>query len=60
MRHSLDEEQQLLQDSARKLLDSRSPVAALRELRDRNDANGFSRRLWTEVAELGWSGILVP
>lgn len=60
VQYSLDEDQQLLRDSARKLLDSRSPVAALRELRDRNDANGFSRRLWTEVAELGWSGILVP
>ncbi len=60
MRYSLDEEQQLLQDSARKLLDARSPVAAQRELRDRNDANGFSRRLWTEVAELGWSALLVP
>lgn len=60
MRHSLDEEQRLLQDSARRLLDSRSPVAALRDLRDRNDADGFSRRLWTEVAELGWSGLLVP
>ena len=59
-RYSLDEEQELLQDSARKLLDSRSPVAALRELRDRNDADGFSRPLWTEVAALGWSGILVP
>lgn len=60
MQYSLDEEQQLLQECARKLLDSRSPVAALRELRDRNDADGFSRRLWAEVAELGWSGILVP
>jgi len=60
VRYCLDEGQQLLRDSARKLLDSRSPVAALRELRDRHDANGFSRRLWTEVAELGWSGILVP
>jgi hypothetical protein len=60
VQYSLDEEQQLLQDCARKLLDSRSPVAALRELRDRNDADGFSRRLWAEVAELGWSGMLVP
>jgi len=60
VRYSLDEEQQLLQDSARRLLDSRSPVAALRELRDRGDGDGFSRPLWAEVARLGWSGILVP
>ncbi len=60
MRYVLGEEQRLLQDSARRLLDSRSPVAALRERRGRNDADGFDRRLWSEVAELGWSGILVP
>lgn len=60
MRYCLNEEQQLLQDSARKLLDLRSPAAALREMRDRGDASGFSRQLWSEVAELGWSGILVP
>lgn len=60
MRNFPDEEQRLLQDSARRLLDSRSPVSALRELRDRKDADGFSRGLWAEVAELGWTGILVP
>jgi alkylation response protein AidB-like acyl-CoA dehydrogenase len=60
MEDSADEEQRLLRDGARRLLEARSPVAALRGLRDRNDAAGFSRPLWTEVAELGWSGILVP
>ena len=60
MRYSLTDEQQLLQDSARKLLDARSPVAALRALRNQNGADGFSRKLWAEVAELGWSAILVP
>ena len=57
MRYSLTDEQQLLQDSARKLLDARSPVAALRALRNQNGADGFSRKLWAEVAELGWSEI---
>ena len=60
MQYSLNEEQQLLQDSARKLLDLRSPVSAARALRDNADESGFSRELWSEVAELGWSGILVP
>ncbi len=60
MRYSLNEEQQLLQDSAGRLLDLRSPVSAARALRDAADENGFSRELWSEVVKLGWSGILIP
>jgi alkylation response protein AidB-like acyl-CoA dehydrogenase len=29
-------------------------------LRDTNDPDGFSRSLWREMAELGWTGFLVP
>ena len=55
----LNEEQQMLKDSARGFLDEKAPVAALRKLRDENDPNGFSRDLWKEMAEMGWAGILV-
>lgn len=55
----LNEEQEMLRDSARGFLDEKAPVSALRKLRDDNDATGFSRDLWKEMAEMGWAGILV-
>ncbi len=55
----LTEEQELLREQARGFLDEKAPVAALRKLRDANDATGFSRDLWKEMAELGWAGIIV-
>ncbi len=55
----LTEEQEMLRDSARGFLDEKSPVAALRKLRDTNDPYGFSRDLWKEMAEMGWAGIIV-
>jgi len=56
----LSEEQQFLRETAAEFLDEKSPVTHLRELRDGNDASGFSPSLWKEMSELGWAGILVP
>lgn len=56
----LTEEQRILRDSARELLDTHAPVAALRQLRDTRDETGFSRELWARLAELGWSGMHLP
>jgi alkylation response protein AidB-like acyl-CoA dehydrogenase len=56
----LNEEQTMLRDAARDFLGARAPVSHLRELRDHNDPDGFSHELWAEMAELGWSAILVP
>jgi alkylation response protein AidB-like acyl-CoA dehydrogenase len=56
----LNEEQTLLQASARDFLTTKSPVQALRTLRDSRSADGFDRALWAEMAEMGWTGILVP
>ena len=55
----LTEEQEMLRESARGFLEEKAPVAALRKLRDSNDATGFSRDLWKEMAEMGWAGIIV-
>ena len=55
----LNEEQEMLRESARGFLDEKAPVSALRKLRDDNDTTGFSRDLWKEMAEMGWAGILV-
>jgi len=54
----LSEEQELLKDSARDFVKANAPVSHLRELRDNKDADGFSKKMWKEVAELGWAGIL--
>jgi alkylation response protein AidB-like acyl-CoA dehydrogenase len=59
-RFALSDEQQLFADSARRFLQARAPVAALRKLRDGRDAQGFDRELWAELAGMGWAGVLVP
>jgi alkylation response protein AidB-like acyl-CoA dehydrogenase len=56
----LSEEQSMLRDSARGLISDKAPVSHLRQLRDTNDATGFSRDLWKTFAEMGFSGLLVP
>ena len=56
----LTEEQELLREMAREFVRERSPVSALRKLRDERSADGFSRELWQEMAELGWAGIVFP
>ena len=57
---SLSEDQLILKETARTFLDEKSPVKRMRDLRDTEDAIGFSRPLWTEMAEMGWTGILFP
>ena len=56
----LNEEQAQLRDSARNFLAEQSPVSQLRALRDKADADGFSRPLWRQFAEKGFTGVLVP
>ena len=56
----LSEELVATQDAAKKLLQSQSPVAALRKLRDDKNEDGFDRALWQQMVDLGWAGILIP
>jgi alkylation response protein AidB-like acyl-CoA dehydrogenase len=56
----LNEEQVMLRDAARNFLRERAPVSHLRGLRDSGNREGFSRELWAEMAEMGWTAILVP
>jgi len=56
----LTEEQTMLRDSARDFLAEQAPVSQLRALRDTADADGFSRDLWKQFAEMGFTGVLVP
>lgn len=57
---TLSEDQLLLKETARSFLAERSPVSRMRALRDAQDATGFSRALWKEMAEMGWAGIPFP
>jgi alkylation response protein AidB-like acyl-CoA dehydrogenase len=54
----LNEEQQMLRDSAKTFIQESAPVSALREQRDRGDE--WSPELWSGMAEMGWTGIAVP
>jgi alkylation response protein AidB-like acyl-CoA dehydrogenase len=56
----LSEEQALLKETAAEFMQEKAPVSHLRELRDAKHDLGFSRSLWKEMAELGWTGILLP
>jgi len=56
----LNDEQRMLRDSVQSFLDGRAPVAHLRELRDSNGLVGFSRELWGDFADQGYSAVLVP
>jgi alkylation response protein AidB-like acyl-CoA dehydrogenase len=56
----LNDEQQMLRDTARDFVAEAAPVSHLRALRDANDATGFSRELWKQFADMGFTGILIP
>ncbi len=56
----LTEDQELLAKTAADFVAERSPVARMRQLRDKQDPDGFSRELWREMAELGWVGNPFP
>lgn len=56
----LSEEQRMLRDAARGWAQSKSPVAALRKLRDAGSEEGFDPAAWREIAEMGWAGVIVP
>ncbi|HKJ24921.1 MAG TPA: acyl-CoA dehydrogenase family protein [Myxococcota bacterium] len=56
----LTEDQELLAKTAADFVGERSPVSRVRELRDSGDPDAFSRKLWKEMAELGWVGIPFP
>lgn len=56
----LNQEQDMLRDSALQFMKERAPVAQLRTLRDSRSDEGFSRETWASFAEMGFTGVLVP
>jgi alkylation response protein AidB-like acyl-CoA dehydrogenase len=55
----LTEDQTTLQDTIRDFVADAAPVSHLRALRDADDPTGFSRDLWKQFAEMGFTGILI-
>lgn len=53
----LDEDQQMIAQTALDFVDEHSPVARFRELRDSGAELGYSPDLYKEMAGLGWTGI---
>ena len=60
MKLVLNEEQQMLRDSAKDFAANRTPVNHFRSLRDNNDPLNWDKDVWKEMVDLGWSGILIP
>jgi alkylation response protein AidB-like acyl-CoA dehydrogenase len=56
----LTEEQTMLRDSAREWAKSNAPVSAFRKMRDSNNELGFDKGTFTSVAEMGWTGVVIP
>lgn len=56
----LTEDQTMLRDTAAPFIADAAPVKHLRTLRDSKDETGFSRDLWKQFAEMGFTGIMVP
>lgn len=58
MNFGFTEEQELLRKTARDFLAERSPMSRVRQALE-GDAS-FSKTLWGEVAQLGWTGLMLP
>ncbi len=54
------EDQAMLLDTVKPFIAEAAPVKHLRQLRDSKDETGFSRDLWKQFAEMGFTGIMVP
>jgi alkylation response protein AidB-like acyl-CoA dehydrogenase len=56
----LNEEQNMLRDSARDFVRDKAPVSTLRKIRDEANPDGYDKALWKEMADLGWAGVTIP
>ncbi len=56
----LNEEQRLLQDTAKDFLSKYAPIASLRKLRDEHNPIGYDPALWLQMTEMGWASVILP
>jgi alkylation response protein AidB-like acyl-CoA dehydrogenase len=58
MRFDLNEDQEMLRQTARRFLEKEAPVSTIRQRGQ--SPEGFSRAWWRAAAELGWTSLAVP
>jgi len=58
MNFGFTEEQQIFRAEVRKFLDANAPLEEVRRISE--SPEGYSPKLWREMARLGWLGLLVP
>ena len=56
----LNEDQNILKDTAKEFCTDNTPISQLRKLRDEESEDGFDRETWQAMSELGWAGIPFP
>ncbi len=56
----LNEDQNILKDTAKEFCTDNTPIGQLRKLRDEESPDGFDRETWQAMAQLGWAGIPFP
>ncbi len=56
----LTEEQSMLKDQAHAWARDESPVTSFRQFRNNGAANGYDAATWSQIATMGWTGILIP
>ena len=56
----LTEEQSMLRDAARTWTQEKSPVTAFRKMRDSGAPLGYDPAAFSEMAEMGWTGVIIP
>ena len=52
------EQQELLKNAARDFLEQECPEQLVRDMEE--DDRGYSAELWSQMAEQGWQGLLIP
>jgi len=53
----LNEEQNMLKDSAKDFCSNQAPISQFRKIRDEKNPDGFDRKTWKAMVDLGWAGI---
>jgi alkylation response protein AidB-like acyl-CoA dehydrogenase len=60
MAMTLNDDQNMLRDSARDFMKSEAPTTHFRKFRDMGCKDGFSHELWKQFAEMGFTGMMIP
>ncbi len=56
----LSEEQTMLRDMAQNWVNNESPTSAWRRVRDAGEARGYDANVYAEMAQMGWTGVVIP